>query len=161
MCFHFRWMGNFFPLDWPGVAFPLYFVIFHGWYWQQQTWHNNFSERVSVTAVNEGKEMSHVLTDRHVLRPCQGRHLLHHLGHDLLEGEADNLCLNSFFGSGPSRLAKVVSVSHWTEILTTSRRLGFFFYEERSKFYFPILILLLLLVIPGEKVVDMSEQNPR
>ena len=76
-----------------------------------------------MTAVDEGKEMSHVLTDSHVLRPHQGWHLLHHLGDNLLEGEADNLCLNTLFSSSTSRLAKVVCVSHWTEILTTSRRL--------------------------------------
>ena len=67
-----------------------------------------------MTVVNEGEKMSHVLTDGHVLRLHQGRHLIHHLGDDLLEGEADNLCLDSLFSARPRRLSKVVGVSHWT-----------------------------------------------
>ena len=60
--------------------------------------------------------MSHVLTDRRVLRLAEGRHLVHYLGDKLLEGEADDLSLDALLSAQPGGLPKVVCVSHRTEV---------------------------------------------
>ena len=73
-----------------------------------------------MRVVDVSQELSHFIVKRYVLWLRDHCHLLHHLRHHLLEGDADDLRLNSLLGSWSWSLSEVVGVAQGTDVLSWS-----------------------------------------
>ena len=73
-----------------------------------------------MRVVDVSQELSHFIVKRYVLWLRDHCHLLHHLRHHLLEGDADDLRLNSLLGSWSWSLSEVVGVTQGTDVWTWS-----------------------------------------
>ena len=92
--------------------FAFYSVIFNFWDGEKKTRDNNSSEWITMSIVDKGEKSMHITVKGCIFWPVDPAYLIHKLkSYKVVEGNIDNVMLNSFLCPNTSGLPKIVGIT--------------------------------------------------